>query len=90
MDSWDKQIEECKKEAEPYIGTLVTSFFDFYHLKGVNTDEYDIYWIFEKGGKEEWHSVCGSNWIPLNDRLKPKEYSKLVRIWNLNNVNKVK
>jgi hypothetical protein len=87
---WENSRFTFEKIAEPYIGTLVLSYFEVYHLKGVAEDDYDFYWVFEKSGKERWHSVCGSNWIPLKDRLEPKEYSNLVRVWNLNNINKIK
>jgi hypothetical protein len=78
-------LEELKKELEPYKNTLVIDELDgVARLVDVIDDGYDFHWIYEsKNTIRESSCVCG--WIPLKGYIDDNKYQRLVSIWNLNN-----
>lgn len=73
---------------EPYKNTLVLDYFNVVRLVDVIDGEDDYYWVYDtKNGIV--HSTCVGSWIPLKGFLPDNEYIELVRVWNLNNIEKV-
>jgi hypothetical protein len=81
-------LNKLKEELEPYRNTLVLNYFEVYRLVDVIDGEDDYYWVFDTMRRGIIHSTCVGGWIPLKGTLDDKKYQELVRIWNLNNVEK--
>lgn len=81
------KLDSLKKEMEPYKDTLVLDYFEVVRLVDVFEDEDDFYWVYDTH-KGLIHSSCVVGWIPLKGILIDKNYDELVRVWNLNNVEK--
>jgi hypothetical protein len=84
------QLEELRKEMEPYKDSLVLNMFEVVKLEGVEYDEgddqwpSDFFWVYRQlDGKVLWSSCCGK-WIPLKGKLNKKDYNNLERLWDLN------
>jgi hypothetical protein len=82
------KLDELKKELEPYRNTLVLDYFKIVRLVDVVDGDDDYYWVLDDSGRGIYWSSCVGGWIPLKGRLKNKDYKELVRVWNLNNVEK--
>lgn len=83
-------LSELKEELEPFRNTLVIGDFDnVVRLVDVFDDKNDYYWIYDsKTRKGIYHSSCVLSWIPLKGFIKQEDYDRMVRIWNLNSVDK--
>jgi hypothetical protein len=80
-------LEDLKKELEPYRNTLVLDYFDVVRLVDVINGEDDYYWVYDtKQGIV--HSSCVGGWTPLKGKIDDKNYNQLVRVWNLNHIEK--
>lgn len=80
-------LDSLKKELEPYKDTLVLDYFEVVRLVDVFEDEDDFYWVYDSH-KGLVHSSCVVGWTPLKGTLGDEDYNELVRVWNLNNVEK--
>ena len=49
--------------------------------------EEDYYWVYDSR-KGIYHSSCVGGWIPLKGFVEQEKYDRMVRIWNLNNIEK--
>lgn len=78
-------LELLKKELEPYQNTLVLNLFEVVRLVDVIDGEDDFYWVYDTY-KGTVHSSCVGSWIPLKGKIDEDRYNRLVRIWNLNNI----
>jgi len=81
------KLQELKKEIKPYINTLVLDLFEVVRLVDVIDGEDDYYWKFDSQ-EQIYTSSCVVGFISLKDKLDTKTYENLVRIWNLNSVEK--
>jgi len=81
-------FKELKKELKPYKNTLVIGHFnEVVRLVGVNEDEDDYYWIYDsKEGKS--YESCVGGWVALKGVIPDEDYERLLRVWNLNNIEK--
>jgi hypothetical protein len=82
------KLEELRKELEPYRNTLVLDYFDVVRLVDVVDGEDDYYWVYDDTKRGVHWSSCVGGWKPLKGVLKDEDYNELVRVWNLNNVEK--
>ena len=83
-------LTDITQEAQPYINTLVIINYDeIVRLVGITQDELDYYWVYDSKTKGIQHSSCVMNFIPLKGFIESNKYNQLVKIWNLNNKNKV-
>jgi len=85
-------IEELKREAEPYINTLVISMFGYNICKLVDVIEVpddDIFWILIDDQERKHHQSCLISYYPLKGIIKDENYDELVRVWNLNHKEQV-
>jgi hypothetical protein len=80
-------LEDLKKELEPYCNTLVLDYFEVVRLVDVIDGEDDYYWVYDTK-KGIVHSSCVGGWIPLKGKIEDENYDRLVRVWNLNNIEK--
>jgi len=80
-------LEDLKKELEPYRNTLVLDYFELVRLVDVIDGEDDYYWVYDTK-KGIVHSSCVGGWIPLKGKIEDENYDGLVRVWNLNNIEK--
>lgn len=83
-------LEEFKEKLLPYKNTLVIDTFDkVVRLVDVVYDDSDsladYYWVYEKNN-QIYYSSCVGGWIPLKGFLRDEDYNKMVRLWNLNNI----
>lgn len=81
-------LEKLKEELEPYKNTLVLDYFEVARLVDVIDGKDDFYWVLDFFKKGIVHSSCCTGWIPLKGKIDDKDYEQLVRVWNLNNVEK--
>ena len=56
-------------------------------LVDVIDGEDDYYWVYDSR-KGIYHSSCVGGWTPLKGFIKQEDYDRMVRIWNLNNIEK--
>lgn len=81
-------LEDLKAEVEPYKNTLVIDDFDtVVRLVDVIDGDDDYYWVYESRNRI-YYSSCVGGWIPLKGFLEQEKYDRMVRMWNLNNINK--
>ena len=80
-------LESLKKELEPYKNTLVIDNFQIVRLVDVVDGKNDYYWVYD-GYRGEYWSSCVMDFIPLKGFIDDKKYSRLVNVWNLNNIEK--
>ena len=81
-------LEDLKAEVEPYKNTLVIDDFDtVVRLVDVIDGDDDYYWVYESRNRI-YYSSCVGGWIPLKGFIEQEKYDRMVRIWNLNNINK--
>lgn len=81
-------LEDLKTEVEPYKNTLVIDDFDtVVRLVDVIDGDDDYYWVYESRNRI-YYSSCVGGWIPLKGFIEQEKYDRMVRIWNLNNINK--
>lgn len=81
-------LEDLKAEVEPYKNTLVIDDFDtVVRLVDVIDGDDDYYWVFESRNRT-YYSSCVGGWIPLKGFIEQEKYDRMVRIWNLNNIEK--
>lgn len=80
--------QEFQKEIEPHIGQLVLHFYDVVLLLGASEDQWDYYYVLVHEGGKEVHATVVSSYYPLKGVLPDKQYNELVRVWNLNHVEK--
>lgn len=82
-------LKELMNELEPFRNTLVIDDFDkVVRLVDVVDGEDDYYWVYDDRQQGiRWESCVGS-WTPLKGFIQPDRYDRLVRIWNLNNIEK--
>jgi len=87
-------LEDLRAELEPFRNTLVIDDFDtVVRLVDVIDGEDDYYWVYDGrissyGRKGIYHSTCVGGWIPLKGFVEQEKYERMVRIWNLNNIEK--
>jgi len=81
-------LSELQQELDPYKNTLVIDIIgSVVRLVDVIDGEEDFYWVFDnKDGIH--HSSCVMGWTPLKGFIREDDYNKMVRIWNLNNIEK--
>lgn len=80
-----------KERLEKYKNTLVATIdFKIVKLNDIVYIEEDDenYWQFILNDNEILQS-CALDWIPLKGKISDNDYNELVRIWNLNNNEKV-
>ena len=82
-------LESLKEELKPYKDTLVINHFDkvVRLVDVIDEIEDDFYWVYDSRTGIEYES-CVVGWVPLKGYIRDKDYEKLVRIWNLNNIEK--
>jgi len=82
-------IDNLLDRVNPYRNTLVIiEYGKIARLHDVIENNDDYFWVFDtKYGLVK--SSCLLNWIPLKGFLNDDDYQQLVRVWNLNNTNKV-
>lgn len=81
-------LEDLKTEVEPYKNTLVIDDFDtVVRLVDVIDGDDDYYWVYESRNRI-YYSSCVGGWIPLKGFIEQEKYDRMVRIWNLNNIEK--
>lgn len=81
-------LEDLKAEVEPYKNTLVIDDFDtVVRLVDVIDGDDDYYWVYESRNRI-YYSSCVGGWIPLKGFIEQEKYDRMVRMWNLNNINK--
>lgn len=79
---------ELQKEVKQYKNTLVIGSFDeIVRLIDVIDGESDFYWVYDTW-KEIRHESCLIPWIPIKGFIPDDKYEGLVKIWNLNNIEK--
>lgn len=84
-----KEINEHKNE-------LVIDGHQVVRLVDCEDGEDDFYWVYEKwagmygrvDNNTTYHSSCVGTHIRLKGNISDKDYNEMVRIWNLNNLNK--
>lgn len=81
-------LKELQKKLKLYKNTLV---IDDWHrivrLVDVIDGKDDYYWVYD-GVDGRHYMSCVGRWIPLKGHIKDKDYDRIVRAWNLNNVEK--
>jgi hypothetical protein len=82
------EIDKFIKELEPYKNTLVIHFFKVVRLVDVIETEQDYYWVFDSF-EGIYHESCVGGWTPLKGFIDDKDYERMVKIWNRNNIEKV-
>lgn len=89
-------ILSINKEIEEHRNELVIDGYNVVRLVDCVDDVDDYYWVYDspehprdKKTNTLYLSSCVCKHTLLKGRLPDKEYNELVRIWNLNNVNKV-
>ena len=81
-------LSELKVELELFKNTLVIDGFDnIVRLVDVIDGEDDYYWVYDSK-KGIYHSSCLCEWIPLKGFIEKEKYDQMVRVWNLNNIEK--
>lgn len=81
-------LEDLKAEVEPYKNTLVIDDFSrVVRLVDVIDGDDDYYWVYDSE-KGIYYSSCVGGWTPLKGFIEQENYDRLVRIWNLNNIDK--
>lgn len=80
-------LKSLQEELLPYKNTLVLDHHNVVKLVDVIDGEEDYYWVYDTH-KGFIHSSCVIGWIPLKGVLPEKDYDYILRIWNLNNVEK--
>ena len=81
-------LADLKAELEPFRNTLVIDDFDkVVRLVDVIDGEDDYYWVYDSR-KGIYHASCVGGWIPLKGFVEQEKYDRMVRIWNLNNIEK--
>lgn len=81
-------LESLKEELEPFKNTLVIDGFDkVVRLVEVVDGEEDYYWVYDSI-KGLYYSSCVGGWIPLKGFVEKEQYERMVRMWNLNNIEK--
>lgn len=81
-------LVELKIELKPYQNTLVIDGFEIVRLVDVIDGGDDYYWVYDSHKGIYW-STCVGGWIPLKGFIDQEKYDNLVRVWNLNNIEKV-
>jgi len=82
-------FEKLKRELAPYKNTLVIDDnYKVTRLVDIVDGGEDYYWVVDDM-KRLIHQSCVGGWIPLKGFIREEEYNRLVRRWNLNNVEKV-
>lgn len=81
-------LEDLKAEVEPYKNTLVIDDFSrVVRLVDVIDGDDDYYWVYDSE-KGIYYASCVGGWTPLKGFIEQENYDRLVRIWNLNNIDK--
>ena len=82
-------LKSLKEELEPYRNTLVIGAWDdIVRLVDVVDEEHDFCWVYDSRTRGITGESCVGGWIPLKGFIPDEEYDRLVRVWNLNNVEK--
>jgi len=81
-------IDKLRQELAEYKDTLViTDSWDIARLDDVVTEPEDYYWKYDTRNGYRLES-CVGGWCPLKGFIRDENYNRLVRIWNLNNIEK--
>lgn len=82
-------LDILKAELEPFKDTLVIDdvFDTVVRLVDVIDGDDDYYWVYDSR-KGIYHASCVGGWIPLKGFVDQKKYENMVRVWNLNNIEK--
>lgn len=80
-------LKSLQEELLPYKNTLVLNHFEVVKLVDVIDGQDDYYWVYDTI-HGIIHSTCVGGWIPLKGVLPEKDYDYILRIWNLNNIEK--
>ena len=81
-------LDILKNEMEAFKNTLVINdLFEVVRLVDVIEDDFDFYWVYDTG-KSITYSSCLGGWIGLKGCIDDDNYNRMVRIWNLNHVEK--
>lgn len=77
---------DLNKMVDEHRNELVLNYFEVVRLVDVIDGDDDYYWVFENSFSEKILSSCVGGFFILKDSLSEKDYSELVRVWNLNHI----
>lgn len=86
-----QQFDLMKKEAEPYIGTLVVmdSWDGLLKLEDVEDHGDDYYWVCTDKRDNTKCQSCLMGFTPLKGHVNDGDYQRMKQLWNNNSENKV-